>query len=144
MTEIEKNIKLVKKYVNKKGIEVTYTYNAAEYLKKFSELHNLSRDIPCPICGWTYKKYSEWKHLRSKHHMLAIEIMNNNYLNIASSSDEEESKPINILDEIIQYRKDKKTLERIAKNNLKLKAQEEELLKHKSINLLQNNNILIK
>ncbi len=60
------------------------------------------------------------------------------------SSDEEEPTTINILDEIEQYRKDKKTLERIAKNNLKLKAQEEELLKHKSINLLQNNNILIK
>ncbi len=96
------------------------------------------------MCGWTYKKYSEHRHIRCKHHKLAVEIMNNNYLNIASSSDEEESKPINILDEIIQYRKDKKTLERIAKNNLKLKAQEEELLKHKSINLLQNNNILIK
>lgn len=124
-----------KKYVNKKGEEVIYTYNPTQYMQKYKEQHGLAQEVLCPICGWTYKKYSEYNHTKCKHHLLACEIMKEKF-NSSSSSDEE-PKTINIIEEINTLKRNKKRIDQIIKHQEKLKRESDEIYKY-------NGNLFIK
>jgi len=81
-TVINENQKKMKRtYIKKDGSIIEKEYNQQPYNSKFYQKHkgHLTEKYICEICHSSLSRTNKYNHLRSKKHLLYVDI-NNNYI----------------------------------------------------------------